>query len=80
VVNLQGFSFITKDIWGDFNNEKEITFKIRHTPEFTKGRISKIGDLYRISSDLPIQGIAAGQFGVIYDTESRLCLGSGMII
>ena len=24
--------------------------------------------------------IAAGQFGVVYDTESHLCLGSGMII
>jgi len=80
VVNLQGFSFITKDIWGDFDDEKEITFKIRHTPEFTKGRISKTGDLYRISSDLPIQGIAAGQFGVVYDTESHLCIGSGMIV
>ena len=80
VVNLQGFSFITNDIWGDFEGEKDVTFKIRHTPEFSHGRISKTGDLYRITSDLPIQGIAAGQFGVIYDTESRLCLGSGMII
>lgn len=79
-VNLQGFSFITKDIWGDFEGEKEITFKIRHTPEFTHGRISKIGDLYRISSDSPIQGIAAGQFGVVYDAESKICLGSGMIV
>ncbi|MDO5664969.1 MAG: tRNA 2-thiouridine(34) synthase MnmA [Bacteroidia bacterium] len=80
VINLQGFSFITKDIWGDFDNEKEITFKIRHTPEFTKGRISKIGDLYRIQSEELVQGIAAGQFGVVYDTDSKLCLGSGMII
>ena len=80
VVNLLGFSFITNDIWGDFEGEKDVTFKIRHTPEFSHGRISKTGDLYRITSDLPIQGIAAGQFGVVYDTESRLCLGSGMII
>jgi len=79
VVNLQGFDFITQDIWGDFNDEKEITFKIRHTPDFTKGRISRIGDLYRIRSEEPVQGIAAGQFGVVYDSESRLCLGSGMI-
>ena len=80
VVNLLGFSFITNDIWGDFEGEKDVTFKIRHTPEFSHGRISKTGDLYRITSDLPIQGIAAGQFGVVYDTENRLCLGSGMII
>lgn len=80
VINLQGFDFITKDIWGDFSDEKEISFKIRHTPEFTQGKISRIGDLYRIISDVPVQGIAAGQFGVVYDTKGKFCLGSGMII
>lgn len=79
-VNLSGFSFITEDIWGDFSGKKDITFKIRHTPEFTKGTIEKIGGLYRIQSEDKIQGIAAGQFGVVYDDVSRLCLGSGMII
>lgn len=79
VVNLAGFSFITEDIWGDFDGSKDITFKIRHTPEFTRGRIEKIGDLYRIYSDEKVQGIAAGQFGVVYDKDSNLCIGSGMI-
>ncbi|WP_366521768.1 tRNA 2-thiouridine(34) synthase MnmA [uncultured Proteiniphilum sp.] len=79
LINLQGFEFITKDIWGDFEDEKEITFKIRHTPDFTPGRISRIGDIYRIHSSEPVQGIAAGQFGVVYDKERKLCLGSGMI-
>ena len=80
VINLQGFEFITKDVWGDFEGEKDITYKIRHTPEFTKGKITKNGDMYSIKSSEPVQGIAAGQFGVVYDTESHLCLGSGMII
>lgn len=79
-VNLAGFSFITEDVWGDFEGTKDVTFKIRHTPEFTRGCIEKIGDLYRIHSEDKIQGIAAGQFGVVYDAESRLCLGSGMIV
>ncbi|MDR0507978.1 MAG: tRNA 2-thiouridine(34) synthase MnmA [Dysgonamonadaceae bacterium] len=79
-VNLQGFHFITEDIWGEFCGEKEISFKIRHTPDFTLGRISRIGDIYRIESDDKIQGIAAGQFGVVYDRDCRLCLGSGIII
>lgn len=79
-INLQGFNFITKDIWVDFEEEKDISFKIRHTPEFTKGKITKIGDLYRIQSDEEVQGIASGQFGVVYDTENRLCLGSGVIV
>jgi len=80
VIRLQGFDFITRDIWGDFDDEKEITFKIRHTPEFTGGKITRIGDMFRIQSAIPVQGIAAGQFGVVYDKESHLCLGSGMII
>ena len=80
IINLKGFEFITKDIWGDFVDEKEITFKIRHTPEFTKGYITKTGDMYTIQSQEPVQGIAAGQFGVIYDSDGKLCLGSGMII
>ena len=66
--------------WGEFEDEKEITFKIRHTPDFTHGRIRRIGDLYRIESDNKIQGIAPGQYGVVYDKDHRLCLGSGMII
>ena len=80
IINMQGFDFITEDPWGAFEDEKEITFKIRHTPEFTHGRIRRIGDLYRIESDDKIQGIAPGQYGVVYDKEHHLCLGSGMII
>ena len=49
-INLQGFNFITEDPWGEFDDEREITFKIRHTPEFTHGRIRRIGDLYRLDS------------------------------
>ncbi len=80
IINLQGFDFITEDPWGEFENTKEVTFKIRHTPEFTKGTIRRIGDLYRIESEHKIQGIAPGQYGVVYDEEHHLCLGSGMII
>ena len=80
VVNLSGFEFITEDVWGDFSDEKDILFKIRHTPDFTQGKLKKINDIYRIESKDKIQGIASGQFGVIYDNEAKLCLGSGLII
>lgn len=80
VVNLQALNFISGDPWGDFKGQIDLTFKIRHTPDFTKGTIEKIGDIYRIRSEEKIQGIAAGQFGVLYDTNSQLCLGSGEIV
>ena len=79
-IHMQGFDFITENPWGDFEGEKEIAFKIRHTPDFTFGKIRKVGDLYTIESEDKIQGIAPGQFSVVYDKECHLCLGSGMII
>ncbi|MDR1738240.1 MAG: tRNA 2-thiouridine(34) synthase MnmA [Candidatus Symbiothrix sp.] len=79
-VHLQGFHFITEDLWGDFSDTKEIAFKIRHTPEFTFGTIRKTGDIYSIASEERIQGIASGQFGVVYDRGCHLCLGSGVIL
>ncbi|MDR1258910.1 MAG: tRNA 2-thiouridine(34) synthase MnmA [Tannerellaceae bacterium] len=80
-INLQGFGFIAgEDIWGEFTGAKEITFKIRHTPEFTPGLLRRIGDVYRIESAERIQGIAPGQYGVVYDKDRHLCIGSGMII
>ncbi|WP_106829306.1 tRNA 2-thiouridine(34) synthase MnmA [Parabacteroides pacaensis] len=80
VIPMQGFDFITEDPWGDFEGEKKIAFKIRHTPEFTFGKIRKKGDLYVIDSEEKVQGIAPGQFGVVYDKDCHLCYGSGMII
>jgi len=79
-IRMHGFHFITQDVWGKFDDAKEVTFKIRHTPEFTHGYIRRSGDHYVLSSDEKIQGIASGQFAVIYDTGSRLCYGSGMIV
>jgi tRNA (5-methylaminomethyl-2-thiouridylate)-methyltransferase len=79
VINLSGFQYITEPKWGDFD-EKEVQFKIRHTPDFTPGVLKKIGDIYRIESKEKVSGIAAGQFGVIYDSEQKLCYGSGIIV
>ncbi len=80
VLNLGAFSFITDNPFGDATDLGEITFKNRHTPEFTKGTLQRIGDVYRIQSEEKIQGIAPGQFGVIYDKNQEICLGSGVII
>lgn len=60
--------------------EIDITFKIRHTPEFTKGKlVQEEGGQFRILSSEKLQGIAPGQFGVIYDEEAGICVGSGEI-
>ena len=79
-VPLDDFNFITENPWGDFTDPVDITFKIRHTPEFTKGKLFNEGNgSYRIESEDKIQGIAPGQYGVIYDPAHRICYGSGVI-
>ncbi|MCM1290319.1 MAG: tRNA 2-thiouridine(34) synthase MnmA [Prevotella sp.] len=58
-----------------------ITFKTRHTPEFTRGLIRKLSDpgSFVVESEEDVQGIAPGQFAIIYTEDRELCLGSGMI-
>lgn len=75
---MHDFHFITENPWED-GKEVEVTFKIRHTPEFIKGRLMYTeGSAHLVSSD-KLQGIAPGQFGVVYDKDSKLCIGSGEI-
>lgn len=75
--NVNDFHFITANPWTD--QPVDITFKIRHTPDFTSGTVEKTDSGYRILSSEPLQGIAPGQFGVIYDKDHRICIGSGEI-
>mgnify|MGYP000428657628 CR=1 FL=1 len=75
---MYDFHFITDNPWKGAQEEVEVTFKIRHTPEFVKGRLQKEAEGYRIVSEEKLQGIAPGQFGVVYDADARLCVGSGI--
>ena len=59
---------------------KEITFKIRHTPEYLPGTLEQTSpDTYIIHSKTPIHGVAPGQFCVIYDQTHHRCYGSAEI-
>ncbi|KAA6346678.1 tRNA-specific 2-thiouridylase MnmA [termite gut metagenome] len=77
---LHDFHFITGNPWGDNAEQVNVTFKIRHTPEFISGKLHRQGDSFVIHSQEKLQGIAPGQFGVIYDEEAEICIGSGEII
>lgn len=74
---LKDFHFITLNPWKE--PETEVCFKIRHTDTFQTGTVRFSEDGLLVSSAEPIQGIAPGQFGVIYDKDARLCIGSGEI-
>lgn len=74
--------FITADPFGADCDHRPITFKNRHSPEFLHGTLTRMpGDdaQYIIESQEKVQGIAPGQFAVIYDEASHICYGSGII-
>ena len=77
---MRDFHFITDNPWVKESNEIDVTFKIRHTPDFTHGKIFSTTTGVHLISDQKLQGIAPGQFGVIYDAESKVCIGSGEIM
>lgn len=57
-----------------------MTFKIRHTPEFHHGTIQDAGNgRMTVHADEPIHGVAPGQFCVIYDEDHHRCFGSAEI-
>ncbi|MEI6575713.1 MAG: tRNA 2-thiouridine(34) synthase MnmA [Bacteroidota bacterium] len=79
-VFLKEFKFISHNPYGDkFFEGMEVSFKIRHTPEFSIGKVFLEDGLLKLVAEKPIAGIAPGQFGVIYDADKNICLGSGMI-
>jgi tRNA-specific 2-thiouridylase len=80
VIHLDEMHFITENPWPDGAKSVEITFKNRHAPNFTPARITRLDEReYVVESAEKVQGIAPGQFGVIYDKDSKLCYGSGII-
>lgn len=73
--------FITADPWGEDCADTKISFKNRHMPQFIPSKITRLAPgEYRIDSELDVQGIAPGQFCVIYDPSGSVCYGSGVIV
>lgn len=79
-LHLDEMHWITLNPWKHETGSVDITFKNRHSPDFLPGKLTHLGGMeYVIESERKVQGIAPGQFAVIYDRDSRLCYGSGII-
>ena len=73
---VRDFHWLTVTKFPDPN----VTFKIRHTPEYHPAKIEWTGsDEFIVHSKDKIHGVAPGQFCVIYDQNHHRCLGSGEI-
>lgn len=80
ILHLDEMHFISGNPWDNLCKQVEVTFKNRHTPEFLSAKLTHLGENeYVIESDQKVQGIAPGQFAVIYDKAGHLCYGSGII-
>ena len=74
------FNGISGNPWKDVSGPVDIMFKNRHSPEFIKATLTHLGGMeYVIESERKVQGIAPGQFAVIYSPDAHLCYGSGII-
>lgn len=79
-LHLDEMHFISGNPWGEECSKTPITFKNRHAPEFQPGTLTRLNDRECvIESQNRVQGIAPGQFAVIYDAKGHLCYGSGII-
>lgn len=77
--SIHDFHFLTCNPWGDAG-EVSVTFKIRHTPEYHPARLERKADgEYVVHSEHLIQGVAPGQFCVVYDEDHHKCFGSAEI-
>lgn len=79
-IHLAEMHWISEDPFPAGCDVLDITFKNRHMPNFVPARLYRLPDNeYLIESEQRIQGIAPGQFAVIYDNRSHICHGSGII-
>ena len=75
VFRIHDFHFLTREVEMD-----RVTFKIRHTPEFHPAKLERMPDgSYIVRSEHLIQGVAPGQFCVVYDSDHHRCFGSAEI-
>ena len=72
---VHDFHFLTMEL-----QPTEVTFKIRHTPDYHPATLEwTSANTFIVHSKTAIHGVAPGQFCVIYDAEHHRCLGSGEI-
>lgn len=80
VITVDEMHWITATPFSEETISVPISFKTRHSPEFHQGMITMLEDGgCRIDSETEVQGIAPGQFAIVYSPDRKICLGSGMI-
>lgn len=81
LIPVEEMHWISDDPFDGRNGESaRVAFKTRHSPEFTDGMLCPDGrGGFVVESESDVQGIAPGQYAIIYTSDRSICLGSGMI-
>lgn len=80
LIHIDEMHWISGNPFGENCKDVEIKFKNRHSPEFLNAKLTAISSLeYIIESETDVQGIAPGQFAIIYSQDAKKCYGSGVI-
>lgn len=76
---IHDFHFLTENPW-EGQDTVRVRFKIRHTPEYHPATLERTGDAsFIVHAEELIQGVAPGQFCVVYDEDHHRCFGSAEI-
>lgn len=79
-ITCNPFSVINATQDGNAIRSLAVKFKIRHVAELHTGTLMALADGgYYLKMDQKTNGVAPGQFCVIYTPDGRICLGSGEI-
>ena len=74
------FHVLTLNPFTEPGRSYSVTVKIRHTPDFTPATVIRHDDnTLEFRTERPLQGVAPGQFVVVYDGDRHRCYGSGEI-
>ena len=79
-IPIEEMHWISRDPMSEATTPLPVSFKTRHSPDFYHGSmVCNPEGGFVVTSDSDVQGIAPGQYAIIYTEDRRLCLGSGMI-
>lgn len=79
-IRLTEMNWISGNPIPEGEDSLKIAFKNRHMPGFFNAEIKALPDGdFIVNTESDVQGIAPGQFGIIYSADRDICFGSGMI-
>lgn len=80
VKNFNWLSFHQQKYAQLLSGESSVCFKVRHGPNLITGAVEFFDpNNLHVTLSIPDQGLASGQYAVMYDQKTDICLGGGVM-